>query len=177
MAETESVLDLAFRMLTEAGIPLKPEEKSAVEMADFGLGDFERQGACIATLAATDRYSVKALVLLPGQCLPEHWHPPVGDDPGKQETVRGVWGRCLLYVDGEATLNLGRVPDGREKVYTCRHEIIVDRGNQLTLAPGQKHWFQGGPEGAVVYSFSSTVRDLQDGFTDPDIVRRPEARD
>ena len=40
-----------------------------------------------------------------------------------------------------------------------------------TFRPGEKHWFQGGPEGAVVYSFSSVVRDVLDGFTDPAIER------
>ena len=163
----------AFRMMRTAGVPLRDDERELIEVADFGLADFARQGTCIATLIATDRYSAKALALLPGQALPEHWHPPVGDDPGKLETVRGLWGRCILVVDGMPALRHGRVPVGKESAYTARREILVGPGDQLTLAPGQKHWFQGGPEGAVVYSFSSTVRDLQDGFTDPAIVRKP----
>jgi D-lyxose ketol-isomerase len=44
-------------------------------------------------------------------------------------------------------------------------------GDQITFRPGEKHWFQGGPEGAVLYSFSSVVRDTLDGFTDPGVVR------
>jgi D-lyxose ketol-isomerase len=162
-------------MLRAAGIPLREEEREGIEVADFGLGDFEREGTCIATLVATERYAAKALAFLPGQTLPEHWHPPVGDDPGKLETVRGVWGECLLVVDGPDNLSRARVPDGKEGVYTSRRETVLGPGDQVTLSPGQRHWFQGGPEGAVVYSFSSTVRDLQDGFTDPQVVRKPSA--
>ena len=44
-------------------------------------------------------------------------------------------------------------------------------GDQLIFDPGTKHWFQAGPEGAVLYSFSTTVRDILDGFTNPEIVR------
>jgi D-lyxose ketol-isomerase len=162
----------AFRLFRQAGIPLREDERAEIEVADFGLGDFECEGTCIATLIATKRYSAKALAFLPGQTLPEHWHPPVGDDPGKLETVRGVWGECLLVTEGAESLSRGRVPEGKESVYTCRNELLVGPGDQVTLPPGHKHWFQGGPEGAVVYSFSSTVRDLQDGFTDPRVVRK-----
>ena len=132
----------------------------------------ERRPRC-SRRAATERYAVKALTLLPGQTLPEHWHPPIGDDPGKLETVRAVWGEFLLFLDGDSSISLGCVPIGKEDACTCRHEVVLKRGDQLTLAPGQKHWFQGGSGGAVVYSFSSTVRDLQDGFTDPLVVRKP----
>ena len=43
--------------------------------------------------------------------------------------------------------------------------------DQLTLAPGEKHWFQAHEGGAVMYSFSTIARDALDQFTDPDIVR------
>ena len=82
-----------------------------------------------------------------------------------------------FFQTGDGRLDRARIPEGKEGVYSCRNERLLQRGDQLTLAPGQKHWFQGGPEGAVVYSFSSTVRDLQDGFTDPAVVRKPAARE
>jgi D-lyxose ketol-isomerase len=41
----------------------------------------------------------------------------------------------------------------------------------LTLAPGEKHWFQAREEGAVMYSFSTVARDALDQFTDPNIER------
>ena len=47
-------------------------------------------------------------------------------------------------------------------------------GDQLILPPGTKHWFQAGPQGAVMYSFSTTVRDVLDQFSDPSIIRKTE---
>jgi D-lyxose ketol-isomerase len=52
-----------------------------------------------------------------------------------------------------------------------RHEVVLTPGDQLVLPPGTKHWFQAGERGAVMYSFSSTVRDILDQFTDPAVVR------
>src|SRR3989339_1149801 len=75
--------------------PLTPEELEHIAVADFGLSVPEREGAQILTLFATERISAKLIVLLPGQILPEHWHPPVGADPGKEEILRGYWGRVL----------------------------------------------------------------------------------
>jgi D-lyxose ketol-isomerase len=45
-------------------------------------------------------------------------------------------------------------------------------GDQLTSPPDTFHWFQAGPEGAVVWSFSSKPTDVQDMFSDPDLLRK-----
>ncbi len=52
-------------------------------------------------------------------------------------------------------------------------KIVLEPGQQYTLYPGTNHWFQGGPEGAVVSEFSTRSTDETDVFTDPDIVRMP----
>jgi D-lyxose ketol-isomerase len=39
--------------------------------------------------------------------------------------------------------------------------------------PNTLHWFQGGPQGAIVSEFSTRSRDEFDIFTDPDIRRAP----
>ncbi len=161
----------AVELLDKAAIRLTAAERSLIEVADFGLGDPEREGAQIFTFVQTDRYAAKAIVLLPGQTLPEHWHPRVGDDPGKQETVRVAWGTLYVVGEGEATLSAARIPRGKEAVYTLRHEEILGPAGSRTFRPGEKHWFQAGAEGAVVYSFSSVVRDALDGFTDPAVQR------
>jgi len=142
-----------------------------VDVADFGLSNQRVEGAQILTLYATSRTSAKVIVLLPHQTLPEHWHPPVGDDPGKEETVRTFWGTLLVYLAGEPSLERGRIVPGKEGVYTLRRELALEPGDQLSLDPGEKHWFQAGADGAVFFSFSSVVRDVLDGFTDPAIVR------
>jgi len=40
--------------------------------------------------------------------------------------------------------------------------------------PNTLHWFQAGPEGAVISEFSTRSRDEADIFSDPDIKRIPE---
>jgi len=161
----------AQHLFDRAGIRLTDEEKTRIEVADFGLGNPECEGAQIFTFVQTNRYAAKVIALLPGQILPEHWHPPVGDDPGKQETVRVAWGTLFLVGEGHGTLTRGTIPAGKEAVYTLRHEEVLGPAGSRTFHPGEKHWFQAGPEGAVVYSFSSVVRDVLDGFTDPAIGR------
>lgn len=41
----------------------------------------------------------------------------------------------------------------------------------FTMKPNTKHWFQAGPEGAIVSEFSSQSNDDTDVFTDPRIDR------
>ena len=170
----ESAKKKAASMIEKAGILITEEEKDSVDVADFGLSHLETEGVQILTHFSTDRISAKVLVLFPNQTEPEHWHPPVGDDPGKEEIVRAVSGNLRFYIPGDDSLNEGFVPEGKEGCYTMRNEVILRPGDQIHLPPGTKHWFQAGPEGSVMYSFSTCVRDGLDGFTDPDIVRATE---
>ena len=50
-------------------------------------------------------------------------------------------------------------------------EIVLRPGEQWTILPDTLHWFEAGPEGAVVSEFSTRSRDETDVFTDPRIVR------
>jgi D-lyxose ketol-isomerase len=51
------------------------------------------------------------------------------------------------------------------------HEVALLPGQQHTVPPNTLHWFQAGPEGAIVSEFSTHSRDDLDVFTDPDIAR------
>ena len=170
-SEMKKLQGKAAQLLQQAGIRITDDEINKIDTVDFGLGRIETEGAQIWTLVQTGRISVKIIALLPGQTLPEHWHPPVGSDPGKEETVRTVWGTVYSYIEGPDTLQNGFIVEGKEKVYTLRHELVLRPGDQFTFSPGQKHWFQAGNEGAVLYSFSTIARDALDGFTDPAIDR------
>ncbi|WNQ09544.1 D-lyxose/D-mannose family sugar isomerase [Paenibacillus aurantius] len=164
--------------LNRAGIVLTPEEEAGIEIADFGLGEFEKQGLGLVTYINTDPYCAKELVLLPGQTCPEHRHPPVNGTPGKRETFRCRAGLVYLYVEGEAAPSVqAAVPQGSEAYYTVYREIVLTPGRQFTIPPDTLHWFQAGPEGAVVSEFSSTSRDEADIFTDPRIVREPQVEE
>ena len=142
----------AAKMLAEAGIVLTPAECEEIEIADFGLGELERYGLQVVVYVNTERVCAKELVLFPHQTCPEHRHPPVGDDPGKEETFRCRTGEVELHVEG--------------------HEPVTLRpGEQFTILPNTLHWFRAGTAGCVVSEFSTRSRDETDVFTDPRIVR------
>lgn len=171
----EEIKEKTIQLFERASIALTTEEKNNIEVADFGLNDIERTGLELVTYINTNRVCAKELVLFPRQTCPEHYHPPVEGDEGKEETFRCRWGEVYIYVPGEATSDpVGKPPSGDEPYYSVFREIILKPGQQYTLLPGTKHWFQSGPEGAIVSEFSTTSRDESDIFTDPRIIREPE---
>ena len=162
----------AVEYFEKACIAVTEAEKANIEVADFGLSDLENTGLELLVYVNTDRVCAKELVLFPYQTCPEHRHPEINGEPGKEETFRCRWGKVYLYVPGDPTPNPhAKPPAGREQYYTVWHEIELNPGDQYTLMPDTKHWFQAGPEGAVVSEFSTTSRDEYDIFTDPDIQR------
>lgn len=173
--EYEEAREAALEMLRRAGIAVTPEEEQRIEVADFGLNDLRRTGLQILTYVNTDRVCAKELVLFPRQTCPEHKHPPVAREPGKEETFRCRWGEVYLYVPGEPTPHpKAHPPEGDEAYYTVFHEVVLRPGDQYTLPPETLHWFQAGPEGAIVSEFSTTSRDESDIFTDPRVDRLPK---
>jgi D-lyxose ketol-isomerase len=170
--QRDEAVERAVTYLHQAGIVITPREKEEMEVADFGLEELASTGLEILVYVNTERCCAKELVLFPRQTCPEHQHPPVAGEPGKEETFRCRWGQVFLYVPGEPTANLqARPPAGREHTYTVFHEIVLNPGDQYTLQPNTLHWFQAGDEGAVVSEFSTRSRDEADVFTDPDIQR------
>ena len=167
----------ALEMFHKAGIYITDAESECIEIADFGLGDFERTGLGVLVYVSTDRCCAKELVIWPGQTCPEHWHPPMNGEPGKEETFRCRWGQMYLYVSGDPTPQPEVLPPkGRESYYTASKQIILKRGDQYTLQPGIPHWFQSGSEGAVVSEFSTRSTDEYDQFRDPSINRFTKVR-
>ena len=144
--------DRAAAMLAEAGIVLTPLERDEIEIADFGLGRLEEVGLQIVVYVNTDRVCAKELVLFPQQRCPEHRHPPVGGEPGKEETFRVRRGTVHLQVEGAG-------------------DVALAPGEQYTIPPNTLHSFRAGDEGAIVSEFSTRSRDELDVFTDPQIVR------
>lgn len=171
-AELKKAQRRAAQMLAKAGIVLTKTDRDNIEVADFGLGDLERTGLEMVTYINTDRYCAKELVLFPGQTCPEHRHPTAAGQPGKMETFRVRTGKVWLYVEGAPTKKINaRTPPG---TYTVFHEIELKPGQQHTIPPNTKHWFQAGPQGAIVSEFSSTSRDEVDIFTDLNVGRATE---
>jgi D-lyxose ketol-isomerase len=142
----------AAAMLAGAGIVLTADERAQIEVADFGLGRLEETGLQLVTYVNTERVCAKELVLFAGQTCPEHRHPPVAGEPGKEETFRCRTGVVHLHVAGH-------------------EEIVLRPGEQFTIMPDTLHWFRAGEEGAIVSEFSTKSRDESDVFTNPAVVR------
>ena len=173
--QIEEARNRAKEYLDRAGIVLKPEEAANIEIADFGLSRLEQSGLEIVVYVNTSRVCAKELVLFPHQTCPEHRHPPVKGEPGKEETFRCRWGKVYLYLPGDPTPNpAAKPPAGHEAYYTVWHEVVLNPGDKYTLPPNTLHWFQAGPEGAIVSEFSTKSRDEADVFTDPEIQRVPD---
>src|SRR5210317_179805 len=111
----------AAEMMRRAGIQIRDDEVEKIEVADFGLSQLETEGIQVFTMVNTDRLAAKVLVLFPNQTEPEHWHPKVGSDPGKQETIRHIWGDLRFYVEGDDTMKEGFLVPGKENEYLLRH--------------------------------------------------------
>jgi D-lyxose ketol-isomerase len=166
----------AREMLARACISITAEESAAIEVADFGLGELERTGLQLITYVNTARVCAKELILFPRQTCPEHRHPAVGGEAGKEETFRCRWGTVFLYVEGSPIRRdaaKAAPPAGRDHTYTVWREITLAPGGQFTIPANTLHWFQAGDDGAVVSEFSTTSRDEHDIFTDPEIQRIP----
>jgi len=173
--EFEQAQARAAEMLERAGIVITPQERANIEIADFGLGRLEELGLEIVVYVNTDRCCAKELVMFPNQICPEHRHPMIEGQPGKEETFRCRAGQVYLYIPGEPTPNpKAKVPDDRRPYFTVWNEVVLNPGEQYTLMPDTLHWFQAGPEGAIVSEFSTKSVDEADIFTDPDIVRAPK---
>ncbi len=161
--------DYAVAELEASGVVLTEAERASIEVADFGLSRLHETGLQLLVYVNTDRHCAKELVLYPGQTCAEHRHPPFEGTPGKEETFRCRRGLVYLYVEGEPTSEPACEPP--PGVYTVRHEIALRPGGQHTIPPNTLHWFQAGPEGAIVSEFSTASRDELDVFTDPEVRR------
>ena len=177
-ADIEIARQKAIEVYEKAHIVLSDEEKANIEVADFGLNDVYNTGLLLVTYINTDRYCGKEMVLLPGMTCPEHIHAPLPEKNyiGKQETFRCRYGKVYLYVEGEPTPNHHCHPVKEDTCYTVFHEIVLEPGQQYTIAPNTRHWFSTETE-SVISEFSSPSFDELDIFTDKDIQRIPTIDD
>ena len=174
-SQYQTAVERASAMLRAAGTVITPAERERFEVADFGLNELEKTGLQIITYVNTDRCCAKEIIMTPLQTCPEHKHPTIAGVPGKEETFRCRWGTVYLYVQGAPSDRVSCVaPAGSEPYYTVFSEICLKPGEQYTLVPDTLHWFQAGPEGAIVSEFSTRSTDEADVFTDPRIKRAPE---
>ena len=168
--EYQNQVEKALEYYAKANIVLTEEEKQNVEVVDFEKGMVDKLGLQLVVYINTDRVCAKEMVLLPGQTCPEHMHIPTNGMEGKEETFRCRYGEVYLYVAGEKNTDKIKATMPPCEV-SAFHEIILKPGEQYTIMPETWHWFQAGPEGAVISEFSTRSTDETDIFTDKSLVR------
>jgi D-lyxose ketol-isomerase len=168
--EYDEQVKKALEYYEKANIVLTDKEKQNVEVADFGKGMVNELGLQLVVYINTERVCAKEMVLLPFQTCPEHKHIPTAGMAGKEETFRCRYGEVYLYVAGEKNTDSikAKLPPSDVSVF---HEIVLKPGEQYTIMPETWHWFQSGPDGAVISEFSTRSTDETDVFTDKTLVR------
>jgi D-lyxose ketol-isomerase len=162
----------ALDLLARAGVTLRSDEQRDMESHRSGSRRLRDRGPRRGRLREHRARLREGAGAAPAPDLPQHRHPPVGSEPGKEETFRCRLGEVYLYVPGAPTsAPRARPPVERAATYTVAHEIVLRPGDQYTIAPDTWHWFQAGPDGAVVSEFSTRSTDEHDIFTDADIRR------
>lgn len=168
--EYDNQVKKSLEYFEKASIVLTDEEKANVEVADFGKGVVNEVGLQLVVYINTDRVCAKEMVLLPGQTCPEHMHVTTNGCQGKEETFRCRYGEVYLYVSGEKNTDSIKAITPPTDI-TVFHEVVLKPGEQYTIMPETLHWFQAGPNGAVISEFSTRSTDETDVFTDKKIVR------
>ena len=170
--QVQQARERAAAMLDAAGMALTSAERAEIEVVDFGLNVLDEIGLQVVVYVNTARVCAKELVLFPNQTCAEHRHPPFDGTPGKEETFRVRMGVVFLHVEGDPTPDPKARPARADRgAYTAGREIVLGPGQQYTIPANTRHWFQAGPQGAIVSEFSTESRDDLDIFTDPEIAR------
>ena len=154
-------------LIVASGFGVTDDELTQIDIIDFGLGNFAAEGVATIDLVNTAGLRIKLMVMLPGQSLPQHTHPPYTHHAGKEETIRVIYGQLLIYIDGADTMAKGTVPPGKENCYILRDELGLNGTDQVYLAPGRAHWFQAGRSGAVSLAFYTQADDRYNKWADP----------
>ena len=100
----------AHGLFQKAKLVITPAEQEKIEVADFGLSEFEKTGLGVLVYVNTLRCCAKELAMWPRQTCPEHRHPDVNGRSGKRETFRCRSGVVFLYVDGPPTAECATAP-------------------------------------------------------------------
>jgi D-lyxose ketol-isomerase len=172
MNVTDKFRSVVIKFFKKSRMFFRDEEFNSMEITDFGLGDFLNIGLGLIIYVNTKRVCAKEIALLSYQICPQHMHPDINDQPGKEETFRCRWGEVYLYIPGPKTeIIKGKIPKSYYDKFNVFHEVILKPGDQYTIAPRTWHWFQAGPDGAVISEFSTHSFDEGDIFFDKNIKR------
>ena len=158
-------------LFNNANISTTKQQIESIEIADFNLSDFEKIGLSIFKKNKLKDKFIKEIAILPNQTCPQHMHPIVSNNTGKEETLICRWGVLYLYVNGQKNNIKARIPKGKDETFTVFNEIILYPNDKYTILPETWHWFQAADNGAVVTSISNITTESKDIFKDLKISR------
>lgn len=145
------------------------------DITDFGTGDFDKVGAVLYTVrnglledpSVGVPYCEKYILMKPGQRLPEHYHVFKTED-------------IIVRAGGMLKLNLWNTDesgnrlntdvriymDGFERVFRAGEDILVTKGNSVSLTPHISHIFGplDGTGDLVLGEVSKVNNDNTDNF-------------
>lgn len=176
-SQVRAYQETAIAALETWGFPAVVEQ---IEIVDFGLGRFEKEGLAMLVLVNYPMtYCGKLLLMRPWQLCPTHRHPPIpecGNYQGKQETFICLRGVTRVAFEGQ----VGRLGYCRpvnaesDEYYPALGASDLGAGDRITIPRDTWHWFEAGPSGALILEISTPSYDGYDIFMDPEITRCPE---
>lgn len=144
------------------------------DITDFGLGEFNRHGLVLITLANEPEYCEKLIYARPRQVTPMHTHRK------KKEDIICRHGRVafeLWPVRPDPAQRGREFPVNRNNqphVVRAGETFTLEAGERITLVPGVWHAFWAESVDCIIGEVSTANDDLHDNFfLDPRIGRFP----
>jgi D-lyxose ketol-isomerase len=173
--QEQAAKEAYFDLMRAAGYPISENVRKNLAATDFALGRFTEVGlGCVVWVSdPKGNYASLEVFLLPNQIIPEHWHVALPEEgvTAKMESWIVRWGSTFTYGEGEPTAKLGvTIPESEAKYLTVKHETPLRLGEVTGIKkPGEKHWQQAGPEGAIITEVSTFHTGKAVRFTNPNV--------
>jgi D-lyxose ketol-isomerase len=145
------------------------------DITDFGLGDFDRHGLTLVSLASEPEYCEKLMYARRGQVTPCHAHARKKEDIicRSGELALRLW--PARPAPGAALPDVFpvRIDGGAAEVRTGV-SLVLAAGSRVTLEPGVWHSFWSAGDECIIGEVSTANDDARDNFfLDPGIGRFP----
>ncbi len=158
------------------------------DISDYGVGKFDELGAVLYTVRNGDQsdssvgvpYCEKYILMAEGQRLPKHYHVFKTEDIINR--AGGVLALYLWNTDAEGKqldTDVHVFMDGIERTFKAGEEILVYKGDSISLTPGIAHIFgpKPGYGDLVVGEVSKVNDDNVDNYFLEEIARFAEIED
>jgi len=158
--DQKEIKQKALQLFEKARIPLTEREKNEeLKILECGDRDFYEIGLLFLTFINTDFYGGRYIIFLPNQFCPLHIHPDIPNAQGKIETFRVVFGQVIKYsatkAHDEIVIPVTAI-ELRDLDY--KDHVILNAGDQSITNVEERHWYKGGPEGAISMEISTPLR-------------------